>query len=605
MRRAFLLPAMLIAIRLPAQSQDSAQFTLLNEFKRADSSLEGLRFRASTKVEGIAPAKVATRVLISNPTANLKRVTESDCNFRVRGFRTEARKEPAAWRSELSALRWNKSDTFEICSLMSKTHLIRPGDSISIGSSNTTYEMLGDSLPEGQYHFSATFGINDSTITLDAGSADVKLSLDPTPKSRLIDGIEYSAELTRKNPPGDDLDSLALALTIANRTDAVKQLESFGNGCASLFGLRDRSDRDTLYLTRAHSDWFVRCPLTIPHITLGPHESTTLRATFAAPIERMFYLAAFAAYATNTRSDQIDLDLAIDEHGAAARKKGYWDAHTHLSFYGPAALDSLAAYNVVAVRDLGANKLEEILSWRKEISEGKRKGPRIYTAGVILDGPKEDSINRWVIRTEAEAVHAVDSLAKRGVDFIKTHNGLSPPVYFAILRTAKAHHLKVASHIPRGVPAWVAADSGAASIEHAAESMLASPIYAGYVKTPQEAMAWWKSAAGDSAIAQLKKSGTYFTPTLAFYSANISLPKDPNARSDRMRAMPFLMELTGRMCRAGIPIMAGTDIAIPRGDYRPGQALLLEMSMLRRARLDERDVVRAASTNIEDWLKKP
>jgi imidazolonepropionase-like amidohydrolase len=270
--------------------------------------------------------------------------------------------------------------------------------------------------------------------------------------------------------------------------------------------------------------------------------------------------------------------------------------------YGPAALDSLTAHHIVGVRDLGTNKLDEILQWREEINNGKRKGPRIYTAGVILDGPKADSSTRWTIRTEEEATRAVDSLAKRNVDFIKTHNALAPPVYFAVLRAAKSHHLKVASHLPRGVPAWVAADSGASSIEHAAESMMASPIYAGYAKTFQEAVTWWSSPAGDSMIARLKRSGVYFTPTLALYAANVDLPADSTVRAQRRAAIPALVDLTRRMYRAGIPIMAGSDIGPVRPDYRPGQSLVDEMSWLRRAGMSEEDVKRAASTNIRDWL---
>ncbi len=42
---------------------------------------------------------------------------------------------------------------------------------------------------------------------------------------------------------------------------------------------------------------------------------------------------------------------------AAAPDRGLWDARTHISFYGLDALDSLGAYNVVAIRDLGATKL--------------------------------------------------------------------------------------------------------------------------------------------------------------------------------------------------------------------------------------------------------
>lgn len=258
----------------------------------------------------------------------------------------------------------------------------------------------------------------------------------------------------------------------------------------------------------------------------------------------------------------------------------------------------------MGIRDLGSNKLDEILLWRSEIASGKRRGPRIFTAGVILDGPKDDSTTRWTIRTEAEAIRAVDSLAKRGVDLLKTHNGLSRESYFAILRRARAHNLKVASHIPRGIPAWEAADSGAHSIEHAAESMLASPIYAGHVRTFPEAVAWWTSAAGDSAIARLKRSGVYITPTIAFYAANVNLPPDSATRALRRQAVPILIDLVSRFHRAGIPLMAGSDIATRRSDWRPGQSLIDEMAWLRKAGLSEKDVLDAASTNIREWLTR-
>ena len=284
---------------------------------------------------------------------------------------------------------------------------------------------------------------------------------------------------------------------------------------------------------------------------------------------------------------------------------GLWDAHTHISIYGPDALDSLTAQGVTGIRDFGANSLDEILQWRDEINAGKRIGPRIFTAGVILDGPKDDSSNRWTIRTEAEAVRAVDSLAKRKVDFIKTHNGLTPQVYFAVLRAAKKHRLKVATHLPRGVAAWVAADSGASSIEHAAESMMASPVYAGFARTFEEAAAWWKSAAGDSAIRRLKGSGVSFTPTLAFYAANVNLPADSAARTARRQALTFLVELTGRMHGAGIPIMAGSDIATRRSDHRPGFSLLEEIGWLEKAGLSDADAKRAAGDNIRDWVLVP
>ena len=79
-------------------------------------------------------------------------------------------------------------------------------------------------------------------------------------------------------------------------------------------------------------------------------------------------------------------------------------------------------------------------------------------------------------------MRAVDSLAGR-VDFLKTHNAIPPEAFFALVRRARERGLKVAAHLPVGVPAWTAAEAGVGSIEHrTAESLASSPIYAGVAK---------------------------------------------------------------------------------------------------------------------------
>jgi imidazolonepropionase-like amidohydrolase len=260
----------------------------------------------------------------------------------------------------------------------------------------------------------------------------------------------------------------------------------------------------------------------------------------------------------------------------------------------------LLAHGITAVRDLGSN-LDTSLAWRDEIAAGRRRGPRIYTAGVILDGPKDGASPRWTLRTPGEAERAVDSLAARGVDLIKTHNGLAHDVFFAVLRRARHHGLRVAAHLPRGVPAWVAADSGAGSIEHAAESILASPIYAGHVSTAADAMAWWDSPAGDSALSHLAGSGVSVTPTLIAYAASIERAPD-SVRALRRDVLTFLVALTGRMHRAGIPLMAGSDPGPVDGAIVPGRHLLEELEWLRQAGLSDEEVHRTATTNVETWL---
>lgn len=289
-------------------------------------------------------------------------------------------------------------------------------------------------------------------------------------------------------------------------------------------------------------------------------------------------------------------------HALPAPATGLWDAHSHLSWYGEAALDSLLAYGVVGVRDVGGDALQ-LRQWRDEIRSGARRGPMIFFAGPVIDGPKRNPRFRATARTADEGRRIVDSLADLGVDLIKTHNGLAPEVYFAVVRQAHHRHLKVASHLPRGVPAWVAVDSGVESIEHAGESMLASPIYAGYATTVEEAKTWWRSAAGDSMLARLGRQHAVVVPTLVAYRAvAMSEPAGPS-RDAWMNTFRFLEELTGRMHRAGITLLAGSDYVSPAEGLVPGKSILEEIQLLEESGLTHREAVDAASVNITNWLK--
>ena len=286
-----------------------------------------------------------------------------------------------------------------------------------------------------------------------------------------------------------------------------------------------------------------------------------------------------------------------------APRQGLWDAHAHLSWYGEGALDSMITYGVVGVRDVGGDALQ-LLQWRAEIQHGTRRGPMIFLAGPVIDGPKRNPQFRASARSVEEGRRIVDSLADLGVDFIKTHNGLAPEVYFAVVRQAHARNLKVASHLPRGVPAWMAVDSGVESIEHASESMLASPIYAGYATTVEEAKAWWRSAAGDTMLARLGRQHAVVDPTLVTYRAvAMSEPIGPS-RDAWLDTFRFLKELTGRMQRAGITLLAGTDFVSPGGPVVPGRAVLEEIQLLEESGLSHREALAAASVNVVAWLQK-
>jgi hypothetical protein len=283
---------------------------------------------------------------------------------------------------------------------------------------------------------------------------------------------------------------------------------------------------------------------------------------------------------------------------------GLWDAHTHLTWWGEDGLDSLTKYGVVGVRDLGGDAVQ-LARWRDEIAQGTRRGPRIFFSGGQIDGPKESTQWRSIVTTEAEAKRAVDSLADLGASFIKVHNKLRPDLFFVVLRQARARRLRVAAHLPEGVPAWVAADSGVGSLEHMAESILTSPIYAGIAKTLREAADWWTSPAGDSMIAHLARSGVAVTPTLAAYQEWAREKGAPEqTKASRMRVLEFQKQLTGRFFRAGITILAGSDFADKDWTVQPGKTLLEEIRLLEASGLSPTAARAAASTNVVEWITR-
>jgi len=280
---------------------------------------------------------------------------------------------------------------------------------------------------------------------------------------------------------------------------------------------------------------------------------------------------------------------------------GLADWHTHISLEARGTLDSLYRSGITVVRDNGGD-LDSLLQWRELIRRGEMTGPRLIIAGPLIDGPKIGAPFRLTVVDDASAVAAVDSLASRGVDFLKVHNAVPPPAFFALLRQARTRRLPVAVHLPRGVTAWSAVDSGAASIEHAAESLVASPIYAGFAATAAEAIAWWRTPSGDSVIAAWAAQRVVLVPTLVRYEASIASGPD-SIRAQRAALLPELVALVGRMHRAGVRVAAGTDVAGVAGAPTTWRALRREAELLASAGLSP-EAVRLATDprQLDAWV---
>lgn len=172
---------------------------------------------------------------------------------------------------------------------------------------------------------------------------------------------------------------------------------------------------------------------------------------------------------------QIPPDAVIVDGRGKFLIPGLWDMHVHLAKAGAGALPLFVANGITSVRDMGG-EYAEVLKWRAEISAGQRLGPRIKTAGPILESARHvegmirDRTVEPVARTRlgvanAEAAGpAVEFVAGLGADFVKVRTVASLETYQAIAAAAKRVGLPLVGHAAASPDEMIRA--GQRSIEH-------------------------------------------------------------------------------------------------------------------------------------------
>jgi imidazolonepropionase-like amidohydrolase len=302
---------------------------------------------------------------------------------------------------------------------------------------------------------------------------------------------------------------------------------------------------------------------------------------------------------------------------------GLWDMHTHLAYVGDVTCTALVAYGVTSVRDPGG-ALDTIDWFRARIEQGSLIGPRIFRAGLLLDGSKPGSQDRLVIDTADDGRRAVSFVKARGVDFIKVHNGAPPAAYFAMLAEAKKQGLAVVGHIPIDVDPGEAIDAGQQSVEHIVslfEGPVRRKVAAGMAR--EQAMAEFTDAEAIRLARKMVAKGTWFDPTLVFYwhrthqwefrdgkdpreryvtasarafhkAAISQLPDDPNIRRALATGFERALEITRILHREGARFLVGTDMAAP--PY-PGSSVHEELALLVKAGLTPMEALVAGTRN--------
>ncbi len=144
---------------------------------------------------------------------------------------------------------------------------------------------------------------------------------------------------------------------------------------------------------------------------------------------------------------------------------GLTDGHVHLN--APLDLELNLAWGVTSVRNLFGNPLS--LNLRERVRTGELWGPRMWTAGPIIDGDPALWPGSAAVATADAARSAVKDQAEAGYDFIKVYSLLRPEPFFAALEAAQEAGLKVGGHVPLSVPLADAVEAGMDFIEHLQE----------------------------------------------------------------------------------------------------------------------------------------
>jgi imidazolonepropionase-like amidohydrolase len=316
---------------------------------------------------------------------------------------------------------------------------------------------------------------------------------------------------------------------------------------------------------------------------------------------------------------------------------GLWDMHVHLVFgdWFPGAQDIslplFVANGVTGVRDMGS-ELDVVQGWRNEIEAGRLIGPRIYTSGPMLDGPKPRFPSSVAIATPEDARRAVGDLKRKGADFIKLQSLIPREAVLAIAEEAKNQEIPFEGHVPDAVRASEMSEAGMKSFEHLIGifegSSSAEDEFLKGSKTEGKFLATYDPARAASLTAILAKNQTWQCPTLVWERGGNLIDATDFSKDERVKYVPaswktktwkrftdeitqgygtddlairkkFIekeLEVVGMLHKAGVPFLAGTDT--PAGVHIfPGYSLHEELQRFVAAGFTPLEALQTATIN--------
>jgi hypothetical protein len=294
---------------------------------------------------------------------------------------------------------------------------------------------------------------------------------------------------------------------------------------------------------------------------------------------------------------------------------GLWDMHAHYEQveWGPIYL----AAGVTSVRDVG-NEFDFIRILHEELdrTENPAIGPHLEFAGII-DGTGPFSLGAVIADTPEQALQKVEAYKAAGARQIKIYSSVKPEIVRAITTDAHAQGMTVTGHIPQNMTAIEGVHDGMDQINHISYELpyFTHPVLGADGK-PDRTKPIVLEADGPKVkdlISTLTAHHTVLDPTVALYETFMNTkPLDqlepginhvapqlrealdsPPATGDKAvtaeAQWKAVMATLHALHAAGIPIVAGTDQAIP------GYSLHREIELYAEAGFTPLEALQAAT----------
>ena len=330
---------------------------------------------------------------------------------------------------------------------------------------------------------------------------------------------------------------------------------------------------------------------------------------------------------------------AVDAHGAYLIP-GLWDMHVHV--HDTEELPIYIANGVTGIRIMSGDRNEAAM--RADLMR-VTPSPEIYLASAIVDGSSPMWPGSIVVKKPADARKTVDAIKAGGADFIKVYDGIPRNAYFALADEAKLQRIDFEGHVPDAITAQEASAAGQRSMEHLQGIALAcsgsqerltgamqrAQFFRDRLAIEAESLRSFDPAKCQALFAEFRQNATWQVPTLTVrrmwsrlddskFTSDSRLAYIDRKSRDRWgeRTLPqrrlwtsgqyqmargiFSAEqqIVGRMYRAGVPLMAGTDAMNPY--CFPGFSLHDELALLVASGLTPLAALQAATLNPAKFL---